>query len=163
MILRDRVLSNIILCGVELAFSASFTPSIIEGWQPFYNSIFEDHDFQKVYSSVATINFSQESKLSKAGYSYQQKVVFQFPISDGLRSERVALLEKIKYVKLKQNNGLDIVIGRNDFNQNAFPIIKTETDHQICQVSIESEAIAPVGYTPNINAYGLPVFIPLSF
>lgn len=163
MILRDRVLSNIILCGVELAFNASYTPSVIEGWQPFYNSIFEEQDFQKVYSSVASINFAQESKISKSGYSYQQKVVFSFPISDGLRSERIALLEKIKFVKLKQNNGLDIVIGRNDFNQNAFPIIKTETDHQVCQVSIETQSISPAGYTPNLNQFGLPVFIPLSF
>ncbi len=163
MQLRDRVLSNIILCGVEIAFQGSAVPSVIEGWQPFYNSIFENTTFERVYASVASINFYQESVITSAGYSYKQKVVFQFPNSDGLGASRIKLLEKIEYIKLNQNNSLDIVVGRNDFFQNTAPIIKTTSDEQICQITIESSSISPAGITPNINAFGLPVFIPLSF
>lgn len=163
MLLRDRVLSNIILCGVEIAFQATALPSTIEGWQPFYNNIFENTTFEKAYASVASINFDQEGASSNAGFSYKQRVTFRFPNSDGLSAERISLLEKIKYVKLKQNNGLDIVVGRNDFIQNTAPTIKIANDEQLCQVTIESLSISPSGYTPTYDRFGLPAFIPLSF
>lgn len=163
MLLRDRVLSNIVLCGVELAFEGRPIPSVIEGWQPFYNELFEGADFDKAYASVASINYGQESISSAAGYSYRKRVSFRFPNSDGLSAERIALLQKIKFVKLKQDNGLDIVIGRNDYRQNTAPKIKISNDEQLTEVTIESLSISPSGFTPNYNAFGLPVFIPLSF
>jgi hypothetical protein len=163
MQLLDRVVSNIHLCGVELSFTSTVVPSNITGWQPFYNSTFQNYDFQKAYASLASINFDEESNESSSGTSYKQKVTFRFPNSDSQRSNRIKLLEKVKFIKLKQTNGLDIVFGRNDFNQNARPKMKIKQNEQICEVSFETSSIFPSGYTPNINAFGLPVFIPLSF
>ena len=163
MQLLDRVLSNIHLCGVELSFNATVVPSNIDGWQPFYNSTFQNYDFEKAYSSLASINFDEESNDVNAGISYKQKVTFRFPNSDAQRSNRINLLGQVKFIKLKQTNGLDIVFGRNDFNQNARPKMKIKQNEQLCEVSFETTSIFPSGYTPNLNAFGLPVFIPLSF
>lgn len=163
MQLLDRVLSNIHLCGVELSFNATVVPSNIDGWQPFYNSTFQNYDFEKAYASLASINFDEESNDVNAGISYKQKVTFRFPNSDAQRSNRINLLGQVKFIKLKQTNGLDIVFGRNDFNQNARPKMKIKQNEQLCEVSFETTSIFPSGYTPNLNAFGLPVFIPLSF
>ena len=163
MQLLDRVLSNIHLCGVELSFNSSVVPSNIDGWQPFYNSTFQNYDFEKAYASLASINFDEESNDVNAGIYYKQKVTFRFPNSDAQRSNRINLLNQVKFIKLKQTNGLDIVFGRNDFNQNARPKMKIKQNEQLCEVSFETTSIFPSGYTPNLNAFGLPVFIPLSF
>jgi hypothetical protein len=160
--LLDKVTSNIILCGIEISFNAIDTPSIIEGWQPFYNSNIESGEFTKAYSSIASIDYKTESQTSISGPSYKHKVIFRFPNSDNFRAERVALLKKIKYVKLLQSNGLDILIGRNDFFQNTCPEIKTTMDEQLTQVEITSVSIMPPGYTPRFNTYGIPVLIPLN-
>lgn len=162
MQLLDRVISNINLCGVEIAFNANVIPSAIEGWQPFYNSIFENYDFQKAYASLSSIEFQEESIISKAGTSYNQKITFRFPNSDQYRAERIALLMKAKFIKLKQTNGLDIVIGKNDFNQNAAPKKGIKQNHQLAEFTIESKSMVPSGYTPKFDAFGLPVLIPLN-
>lgn len=161
MQILDRVTSNIILCGVELAFNSEVTPSAIAGWQPFCNSTFQDSDFTPTYAGFASINFSEESSESNAGISYKQKVSFRFPNSDKNRSERISLLHKIKYIKLKQTNGLDLVVGRNDFYQNKKPTIKVKNEEQLCLVEIETQSITPSGYTPSYTTYGLPVLIPV--
>jgi hypothetical protein len=162
MLLLDRVLSNINLCGVELAFQGDALHSVIEGWQPFYNSQFENTDFQKVYASLSSIDFSEESTENKAGTSYKQKAVFRFPNSDPYRADRIALLMNAKFIKLKQTNGLDIVIGRNDINQNSKPKRTIKQNHQLAEFTFESSSIFASGYTPNFNVFGLPVFIPLN-
>lgn len=164
MQLLDKVFSNVHLCGVELSFDGAAIPSIIQGWQPFYNSIIENYDFQKAYASLSGIEYSEESIDSNAGNSYKQKVVFRFPNSDNNRASRIELLKKVKFIKLKQTNGLDILIGRNDFYQNAKPKLKIKQNEQLCEVSFESSSIAPSGYSPSSsNMYGLPSLIPLSF
>lgn len=161
--LLDKVLSNVHLCGVELSFDATAIPSVIEGWEPFYNSTFEDYDFQKAYASLSSIDFGEESSESNGGIFYKQKIVFRFPNSDKNRSSRIELLKKVKYIKLMQTNGLDILIGRNDSKQNAKPKMKIKQNEQLCEVSFESSSMYPSGYAPRTTAYGLPSLIPLTF
>ena len=158
----DRVKSNVHACAIEIAFTGIANPSVIEGWQPFYNSIFEASDFQKAYASLSSIDFGEESATTAAGTYWKQKASFRFPENDEYRSERIALLHKIKFVKFKFTNGRDLIIGRNDFNQNTLPSIKNASDGQLCQIDVESQSIFPSGFTPNPNTYGLPTFIPLS-
>ena len=88
---------------------------------------------------------------------------FRFPNSDKNRPSRIEILKKVKYVKLLQTNGLDILIGRNDSKQNAKPKIKIKQNEQLCEVSIESLSMSPSGYAPRTTSYGLPSLIPLTF
>jgi hypothetical protein len=159
----DRVRTNVNCCGIEVAFNGNTVPSTIEGWQPFYNETFTEADFQKAYSSIASISFFETSATINGNTSYKQKVEFRFPANDQFRAERIALLHTIKFIKVKLNTGKDIVIGRNDVFQNTLPSTKYEGNQQTAAFTLEVQSIAPAGFTPNINQYGLPSFIPLSF
>lgn len=159
----DRVYTNVNCCGIEVAFQGLTVPSTITGWQPFYNETFVDANFQKAYASISTINFSEASATVNGNTSYKQKTEFRFPATDQYRAERIALLHKLKFIKVKLSTGLDIVLGKNDVTQNTFPTIKTESNQNLCVVTVETQSIAPAGFTPNFNQYGLPSFIPLSF
>lgn len=162
MAILDKVISNVHICGIEVAFEGSAVPSTIEGWQPFYNSIFEGADFQATYATFPTIFFEEESQTTAAGTSYIQKATYRFPEFDSQRAERIALLHQIKFIKCKFDNGLDLVIGRNDYDQNTKPEIKTVSDGQMCGVSVQSVSMTPAGFTPRLDAFGLPVLVPIT-
>lgn len=159
----DKVLSNVNICAIEIAFTGDAQASTITGWQPFYNQTFIEADFQKAYASISSIEFSEESVEKNGNISFKQQAQFRFPSNDKYRAERIALLHTIKFLKLKLNDGTVIVIGRNDIFQNALPSIKSKSNHQTCEITIETMSIAPAGFTPNFDRFGLPVFIPLSF
>lgn len=159
----DRVYTNVNCCGIELAFNGVSTPSIITGWQPFYNEIFQNADFQKTYASIASINFSEASAILNGNTYFKQKVEFRLPHNDKNRAERIALLHKIKFVKVLLNDGKALVIGTNDVFQNTPPLIKTENNEQTLELTLEVQSIKPAGFTPVQTAYGLPALIPLSF
>lgn len=161
MQLLDRVKSNVKLCGIEIAFTGDVKPSSINGWQPFYNSSITAQ-FHNTNASIPRIDFFEESIQNNAGISYKQKVVFRIPISDKNRSERIALLQKTKFVKIKQTNGLDLVIGRNDYYQNVPPAVKIKSNEQFIDIEIESQSIFPSGFIPSTTIYGFPSQIPIT-
>jgi len=158
--LLDKVYSNISCCSIEVAFAGISVPSITSGWQPFYNETFNGSNFIPAYSSISKINFSEESSTSAAGTSFKQKVEIQFPATDKNRAERIALLHKIKFVKVFLNDSTAIVIGRNDIKQNTPPNIKIKSNENLCAVEIETQSISPAGFTPLVSNGILPL-IPL--
>ena len=161
MALFDKVKSVPNICGVELAFNGDLLPSIIEGYQPFINSLMQNTDFTKTYFGVGSVSFSEESDDNAAGDSWTQKLVIRFPSSDDSRAYRLATFHKVKFIRIKLTNGRDLVMGRNDFTQNARPLVKTSTNANIGQAEFQTVSITPLGYTPNPDAGGLPDFIPL--
>ena len=160
MVALDRIRTNANICSIEIAFKGISIPSVLEGWQPFYNSTFDDADFTQAYSTLSSLEFAEEKINNAAGPSYKQKVVFRFPANDAQRTERIVLLEKIKFVKLNLTEGQSILIGRNDYNQNKLPEIGIKTNHHFCEVSIEALSISPSGFVPSSN-FGLPSLIPV--
>lgn len=162
MELLERVKVNPNICGVELGFSGDLSAANIPDWQPFFNSSMFAIDFAKTHIGLGSVAFAEESQESAAGTSYKQSVVIRFPASDGNRSERIALMDKVRFVKLKLTNGLDLVIGRNDFEQNARPRIKIKTNIKTAEAEFETVSIFPSGYVSDENAIGLPTLIPIS-
>ena len=161
MSLYSRVRSNPGICGLELAFTGTLLPSIIEGYQPFNNSLTQGTDFQPASFGLGSVSFIEESQESNAGKSYKQKLIIRFLTSDKSRAYRMDALQKVKYLKIKLSNGRDLVLGRNDFEQNARPAIQSKADEKMATVEFETVSIVSAGYTPNIDASGLPDFIPL--
>jgi hypothetical protein len=159
--LLDKVKVNPNICGVELAFSGDLTAATIADWQQFYNSSMIGTDFTKTHFGLASVAFAEESQESPAGISYKQTISIRFPSTDGNRSERLSLMQRVKFIKLKLTNGLDIVIGRNDFQQNARPRIKIKTNHKTAEIEFETVSIFSVGFVANPLAYGLPL-IPIN-
>lgn len=161
MALLDKVMTNVNCCGIEVAFAGISIPSIITGWQPFYNQTFKAASFSKAYASISKINFSEESVTTTAGTYFKQKIDFQFPTTDSNRAERIALLHKIRFIKVLLDDGSAIVIGRNDITQNAFPGIKSKSNQHIFGIEIETHSISPAGFTTITNT-GIPVYIPIT-
>jgi hypothetical protein len=159
MVSLDRVKSNANICSIEIAFNGDSIPSVIGTWQPFYNS-FERSDFTPAYTTLSSVSFLEESINNAAGTFYKQKVVFSFPSNDSKRAERIALLQKMKFIKLTLTEGESILIGRNDYKQNKKPEVNVKTNHHLCEVSIESTSIFPSGFTKEIIMNNLPTFLP---
>lgn len=160
--LLDRVIVNPNICGVELAFVGELSPSSIPEWQSFYNSSMFALDFTKTHIGLGSVAFAEESQESAAGTSYKQSVIIRFPATDGNRSQRIALMDKVRFVKLKLTNGLDLVIGRNDIKQNSRPKIKIKTNIKTAEAEFETVSIFPSGFVSDENAIGLPTLIPIS-
>lgn len=152
------------ICDILISFTGELTPSGIEGWQRFYNSIGVDIDFFKTYFRKASVSFSENSNRSSSGTFYTQKLTLSFPEKfDGLRADRIAQLDKIKFITLNMSNGKSLVLGRNDFNQNTKPKIEVQSNNKFTQLSVEFQSIFPTGYIPTVDAFGLPTFFPVSF
>lgn len=162
--LLDKVKVNPNICAVELAFVGDLIPGFIPEWQSFYNSLMDGTDFTQTHIGLGSVSFGEESQNSPAGTSYKQSVSIRFPATDSKRAERLALMTKVKFLKLKLTNGLDIVIGRNDVNQNARMKIKIKTNIKTAEVEFETISIFPSGFVPNADAhtYGLPTLIPIT-
>ena len=162
MQLLDRVKDNPNICSVELAFSGDLTAANIPEWQPFYNSSMFAADFSKTHIGLGSVAFAEESQENPSGTSYKQSVTIRFPASDGNRAERIALMDRVLFVKLKLTNGLDLVIGRNDFEQNARPRIKIKTNIKTAEAEFETISIFSSGFVDDAHAIGLPTLIPIS-
>lgn len=161
MELLDRVIVNPNICGVELAFKGQITAANIPQWQPFYNSAMIGTDFTKTHIGLGSVSFGEESEESAAGTSYKQSVTIRFPSTDGNRSERIALVQKAIFIKLNLTNGKDLIIGRNDFVQNARPKIKTKTNIKTAEVEFQTISIFPSGYVSSPGLIGSQALIPV--
>lgn len=162
MQILEKVKVNPNICGVELAFNGELTAASIPDWQQFYNSSMIATDFSKTHIGLGSVNFSEESQESPSGTSYKQSVTIRFPSSDGNRAERIALLDKVRFIKLKLTNGRDLVIGRNDIQQNTRPRINIKTNIKTAEAEFETVSIFPSGFVANPDAYSLPTLIPIT-
>lgn len=162
MILLDKTKSNVSICGIELSFIGNLSASSIAGWQSFFNSLMVDTNFTKAYVGLGSVSFSEESEVINAGPLYKQKVTIALPNGDSNRSERIALLQQTKLIKIKLSDGTDLVIGRNDFKQNARPKIKIACNVKKAMVEFETVSIFPSGFVSNQEGYLLPAFIPIT-
>ena len=159
---ENKVYSNISLCGVEISFNLMALPSTITGWQRFNNNLY-DGVFIKNKPAITSINFVEESKQTSAGILYTQKVSWRLINNDQYKADRIEQLYKMNYVKLKLTNGKHLLIGRNDFNQNAKPKIEIKQNQQQLEVEVSVDSIMSVGYVPSPEDVGLPVLLPFDF
>lgn len=161
-IMFDRRAKAPNICGIQLDFGGTLIPSNIVGFQPFFNSVAQNAQFQNIYHGKSTVSFSEESSKSAAGISWKQKIVFRFPVTDSMRATTLSNLHKIKSVKIELTNGLFLVIGRNDFFQNKRPDIAITANEKMAALEISSLSISPAGFIPDLKQYQLPAFIPLT-
>lgn len=159
----ERVKDNPNICSVELGFTGELLAANIPDWQPFFNSSMLAIDFSKTHIGLGSVAFAEESDDSPAGTSYKQSVTIRFPSTDKNRSQRIALMAKVRFVKLKLTNGLDLVIGRNDFEQNARPRIKTKTNIKTAEAVFETVSIVPAGFVVNPDYLGIPIILTPSY
>lgn len=162
MDLSSRVpyLKNI--CGIAIDLSAVPLPSFSEGDQPFNDSYLVETNAKTVYYGKRSVRFAEVSKNSPAGMYFETTVEIQFPNSDASRSLRIEELRKAKFVIVNLSGGGAFLIGRNDFHQNAKPVIKFQSNEQLTSVSFTSSSMFPTGLLPQYNAGLLPHSIPVN-
>lgn len=158
----SRVKQSPNICSIELAFNGDLVPSTLTGWQPFFNNLGVDCDFTKTYVGLGSVSFNEDMEQTKSGELYKQKISIRLPSTDPLRAERLQLFKTAKYVKANLTNGLSIVIGRNDYHQNAKPKIAIKSNQKLSEIEFETVSIFPTGFIPNLDSYGLPSFLPLT-
>jgi hypothetical protein len=162
MEILDRVAINPNICGVELAFMGEITAANIPEWQPFFNSTMFAVDFAKTYVGLGSVSFGEESEYSLAGTSYKQSVTIRFPVNDENRSQRIELMQNVKFVKLILTDGREMLIGRNDYKQNARPKIKTKTNIKTAEAEFQTISMFSAGFVSDVNSVGVPTLIPIS-
>lgn len=150
------------ICGIEVSFQANAYPSAVENWQPFFNTLFENFDFQKTYAGLGSVSFAEKSEITNAGTLYKQKMDFRFPNHDSDRASRIELLKKAKHFKVNLTNGKSFVLGRNDFFQNAKPKIVFSSNQTLTELEVNSVSMFPTGYG-TLSSFGLPSFLPIQF
>lgn len=161
MELLDKVTDNPNICGIELAFTGTLRPSDIPDWQPFFNSKMVGTDFKKTHIGLGSVSFGEESAIGTGGTLYKQSVVIRFPATDANRSERISLMQRVKFVRLILTNGRDLVIGRNDVQQNTPPKIQIKTNIKTAEVQFEATSIFSAGFVVSANSYGFPTLLPI--
>jgi len=162
MELLDRVSVNPNICGVAIAFSGELAASDVPDWQPFFNSSQFATDFTKTHIGLGSVSFAEESGETNGNTFYKQSVTIRFPSTDENRSQRIALMDKARFLKLILTNGLELVIGRNDIKQNARPKIKIKTNIKTAEAEFETISMFPSGFVSDANTIGLPTLIPIS-
>lgn len=158
----SRVRSLPVICRIDLAFGGTANPSTIEGFQPFVNTIMKDAQFEQAHFGRASVTFDEESDTTSAGISYKQSLVITFPASDGQRAERIQQIHKAKFIRIGLSNGFNILMGRNDFEQNSRIKVKSKLNASLGQVQFDTTSIVPSGFTPSADISGLPVYIPIN-
>ena len=163
MELLDKIEALPNICGIEITTIGKMIPTTIEGYEPFFNAIPSGADFKKTYTGKAAVSFREESVESNAGISYKQKLTIQFPVADKARAHRLTYMHQVKFIIIKLSTGKNLVIGRNDFEQNSKPKVTIKTDERLGQVIFNTLSISPTGYTPSFNEGGIPAIFPISF
>jgi hypothetical protein len=158
--LFEKVSSFPVVCTIYFGFSITVLPSVIDAWQPFYNNTLSG-DFTKAYFGKASVSFAETSETPAGGVQYKQKLTIVFPATDSNRALRMEQLHKVKYIKIELSTGKTILIGRNDYYQNARPAIKVESSEHLAQATFETISIFPTGFTPTKGLYGLPDGVPV--
>ncbi|WP_116787642.1 hypothetical protein [Flavobacterium psychrotrophum] len=146
MSLFERVNSFASICGIEVSLRGSFDPVAMKGYHEFYNSRAHAVKYETMYYGKASVSFSEESEESAAGTSFKQTLSIRFPATDDMRAYRLARLHKVRFIKIKLSDDKDLIMGRNDFEQNARPQIQSKSTEHLAEVQFTTVSIAPSGF-----------------
>lgn len=162
MNLSERVPNLKNICGIAIDLSAVPIPSYSTAGQPFYDSFLAQSNAQPVYYGKRNVKFLETSKENAAGTYWEISLEIQFPNNDNQRALRTAEFLKAKYVIIQLSGGSALLLGRNDFFQNAKPRVKIKNNEQITSVEFTTNSIIQLGFLPDYNSGMLPHSIPVN-
>lgn len=143
----DKKVRNVpIICSLEFSFDGKIEPMTIKGIQAFYDSVWLYGEFYHSYFTKSSFSFGEKTIYSTAGHSYEQILKIRFPSNDNNRSKRVIGLEEIKFVKLNLNDERSVILGRNDYTQNAKMKLDIESTLQLTEVTFTNISLTPIGF-----------------
>lgn len=135
-----------ITCSLEFSFDGEIEPMTIEGIQAFYDSVWLYGEFYSSYFTKSSFSFGEKINSSTAGYFYEQILKMRFPSNDKNRTKRVVGLEEVKFIKLNLSDGRYVILGRNDYTQNAKMKLDIESTLQLTEVTFTNNSLTPIGF-----------------
>ena len=146
----SKVNNQVFICSLKFHFDGKFEHLYFSGAAPdqdqrFYESIHKSGTAaDPSYFSSGSFSFTETSQESDAGTFYRQEAAFRFPSNDKLRSQRIEKLKQLKYLEMILNDGSSFVMGRNDIDQNAKPVVRTQSNFHLTEVRLSTDSILPV-------------------
>ena len=162
MLLSQKVPNLTNICGVAIDLSAYPVPSYSGNNQNFYDSYLASSNSQSVYYGKQSVRFKEVKKDDRAGDYWEISMSLQFPSTDKERALRLEEFRKARFVILQLSNNLSMILGRNDYFQNARPKIKIESDEQLTAVQFTWRSIVQTGFLPDYNEALLPHSVPVN-
>lgn len=162
MEIANKVLVLPNICGIEIDASGTPLPTINPSLQPFVNTVMQNQDAKKTYTTPGGAQFRQSGREVRAGLEYTQELRFSFPGNDPLQVTRLNEYLKAKYIYIKLDSGMVQLMGRNDYFQNA-PLKKSITiTEKTIQLTFQTKSITPAGFTNGSEAFDLPGEFPIN-
>lgn len=131
---------------VYFSFEGALLPSNSDDHQSFFDSLPVNALFYETYFSQSTLRFIETSSSENGNIIYNQSVVFRFNSNDSQRSIRIDQFHMVKYIKLRLDDDRELMIGRNDVEQNSEPTIQVKSDLKSTVFSFKIKSIFPAGF-----------------
>jgi len=112
---------KLIICQLILLYNEDIVAMTFDmnvDAQSFYDTKAIALELENAYFSKGSFSFSETSSNTDAGLLFDQKINFSFPSNEN-RAERIDKFRQVRFIILKLNDGRKMILGRNDFNQNA--------------------------------------------
>lgn len=133
-------------CKVAIYTDGIPTAAVVQSLSSFFNIAHMNATPSQVYITSGSLRVAEKSKTTKNGVVYDQKITFRLPTSDELRAQRIHEFQKIKFLEITLSNKAKLLFGRNDYFQNAAPVIETTSSEKITEVSLSQQSISPLGF-----------------
>lgn len=160
---NNKVLVLPHICNVEIDTEGIATPSKNPSLQSFYNTLIENGQPEKVYSTPSRIKLSETTNTTRAGLVYTQILQLQFPSNDPLRVTRFKNYLNVKYIYITLSTGMVFMFGRNDYFQNTPPKIKMSSDENTTQISYTIKSMFSLGFTNGSFDFQFSEDLPVNF
>jgi hypothetical protein len=149
------------ICGIAIDATAVAVPASDDSQQGFYDSRMLDGIRQTSYFGRSSVRFRESKKRTTAGNFYEQECIIQFPNYDSQAIARIKEYERAKFVYIKNSNGKELLMGRNDHRQNRKPLCDVQRDEHMTIITYTCQSIAPIGYNDAHLNLGLPHELPI--
>lgn len=147
--LNSKVNSNPYICKIIFYFKGRVMHEISNlnaGLEQFYSSRIINQEFEDIYFGKGSFSFSESSSQTDEGVIYQQNLSFAFPSNDQFRAERIDKLHQVQLVELQLNNGMHMLIGRNDYTNNAKIPVTSRSNLQKSSIEISNQSDKPASF-----------------
>lgn len=164
MSLLSKIVSKPNISKISLDFQGIILPVNMLNKTTFFDSTELDTNWIATHFGKGSVTFEEKSSKTTAGTKYTQNLTMRLPTNNHELAIKSYIFQSVKHIKISFSNGVEIAIGRNDYNQNKKPRVQTKFDSHYLVVEFYTESITPTGILwMNKSLQGLPEIIPLNF
>lgn len=121
----------------------------------FFNNAIIGDKKEKPKFSRGSFTFNETMEEGDHGPVYNTSVNFRFLSNDFLREKRIDDLRKVRFIGLGLTNSEEIIIGRNDREQNTKPDVSVSSNLNFTEVRFRVTSMMPSGFKRNQFGYPL--------